>query len=130
MPASYFRNRINYTLSRVWENERAVIERNVAAVKWGTKEKAEWEPFLTVKCVFPWWRTEGARSTAREYAEPERAINLVGGVLIVPLGTEATDEDRIGKITTKAGVTLIPGPLRIVSVLEYPEHLELNLWKP
>lgn len=121
-----------YTLDRMLETQLAVIERQInLANKWGAMETEDWEVLPSVPCKFSWWHSESGRGTAREYAEPERKVNLRGGILIVALGTDVTDKDRVSSITDGEGNILIDtGPFRIVAVEQQASHLELSLYQP
>lgn len=121
-----------YTLDRITESENAVLERNIAVPdKFGGSTELDWQVYLTVRCRFWWWHSEGARSAAREYGEDERNVNLRGGGMLLPLGTEVTDEDRLGRILDPEGNPIVDtGPFRIVAVLQLASHLELSLYQP
>lgn len=47
--------------------------------------------------------------------------------IIVPLGTDVTEDDRIGAIYLRDGSTLWPGPHTIDEVQIWPDRLELTL---
>ncbi len=124
---------LTYTLDTIVEIERAVFERKVDTPdQFGAEEVITWETYIEpVPCKFWWWHGESGRSTAREYAEAERKVNLRGGGMLVALGTDVTTKDRLQRVENWRGETLVDtGPFRIVAVEQLPGHLELALYQP
>ncbi len=113
---------MSLTSSGLTMTHRCTIERRAAgaADAWG-QVPSEWETHLTnVRCRT--WADAG-----REIVEGTTTVTVVEDVrVIVPLGTDVTEADRIASITYRGG-TAQAGPLGIRAVLARPDHLELVL---
>jgi hypothetical protein len=123
---------LSYTLQHIL-SQRAVIEREKAATdSFGGKPKAEWATLSIAHCRLWWWKgSKGTdKSSSKEVGRPQATIDITGGEMAVPLGTDVTAEDRIAKVTTPDGTVLEEGPFRILSVNVYETHIELSLERP
>lgn len=101
---------------------RCTIERDTAtAGSWGTPDTANWQTHLTdVPCRT--WAAAG-----REAVENTTTVTVVEDVrVIVPLGTDVTERDRVASVTYRGG-NVQEGPLGIRAVLHRADHLELVL---
>lgn len=111
----------------------AVIERNGGATNGlGAETALAWQPLAKVPCRAWWWK--GSRSSDKspsgQYARPQLTMNVTGGDMAMPLGTDVTDEDRIAEVTDRTGATVEKGPFRVIAVNTYNDHLELSLERP
>lgn len=122
-----------YTLNRLL-TEQAVFERNMAGQDaFGADAPDDWQVYLTSPCLSWWDRSTGARSANRVYVDPAREVPVAQGGLLLPMGTDVTEKDRIQVInvwdpeteTWEAGVS---GIIEISAVLDQSsDHLELNI---
>jgi hypothetical protein len=112
--------------SRLSLTHRCVIERaaNAASLdEWGTPDPADWQPHLSDQPCRAW------ASAGREAVTDTTTIVVVEDLrLIVPLGTDVTEQDRIASVTSR-GDTIQAGPLSIRGLLEHKDHIELVLVK-
>jgi len=101
---------------------RCSIERDYAGTDaWGDSATPDWKPHLAdVVC-----RTTGP-NVGREAVTDERTVVVVDQRLLVPLGTDVTERDRIGNVTYR-GTVIIQGPVGIEAVLRRATHIELVL---
>jgi hypothetical protein len=87
---------------------------------WGNPDVPNWQPYLVgVPCRA--WATAGHETineTTNVVVEEVR--------LIVPLGTDVTEQDRLGDITHR-GAVFLAGPTGIRAVLRHADHLDLVL---
>ena len=106
---------------------RALVERNTVATTdgYGAKGKPTW---TTLHESLPCW-------FYRQRRPGGEAVRLKGTVvremlkLMVPLGTDITEADRINGITDRSGNVVEVGILNVTSVLDSHTHLELMLEK-
>ena len=86
----------------------------------GGKAAPDWQPHLTALPCF-YWATTGSEptdATTQVVAQDMR--------LLVQLGTDVTEQDRLGDITYRGG-TIVAGPTGIRAVLHHHDHLEVVL---
>lgn len=123
---------LTYTLDRLL-TEQAQIERNMASFDaYGAQGAENWQPFSTVPCRLVWDRGTGIRSPDRVYVSPARVAPLDEGLILVPLGTDVTQSDRITQINARdplsgAWSPYVTGVFQIVAVLVQEGHMELNV---
>jgi hypothetical protein len=121
-----------YTLQEIL-SQRAVIQRDKGARDaLGGEGKTNWETISTAKCRLWWWKgSKGTdKSASKQFARPSATVDVTGGEMAVPLGTDVTEQDRILRVTTPSGEVLEEGPFRILSVNRYESHVELSLERP
>jgi hypothetical protein len=119
-----------YTFDKLM-TETAVVERDEAVLdEFGGEAKAERVVIGSISCRYWWWKTGGSRGGSREFATPQRTINFTGGGLVCPLGSDIQDQDRIKEILDSEGNVMVDGPLRVVGVEEWDDHIEANLMRP
>lgn len=121
-----------YTRGRIF-TERVILERDESGVDaLGAAREAQWEEYLTSKCRLWWWK--GSKSTdksaSEQYARPQATINVTGGDMAVPLGTDVTEADRVARVEKADGSVVTVGPFRVLAVNAYKDHLELSLERP
>ena len=113
--------------------QQAVIERDKSTTDAaGGKIKREWAAIATVECCLWWWKGSKSsdKSPSAQYARPQATIDITGGDMMVPLGTDVTDKDRIGAVTNEEGEQAEEGPFRVLAVNRYSTHIELSLETP
>lgn len=107
--------------SRLSLVHRCALERATAAAgSWNVPGPATWGDHLTdVPCVMN-------MNAGRERTDDDTAVVIEDIRLLVPLGTDVTERDRIGDISFR-GDTILDGPTGIRAVLHRRDHLELVL---
>lgn len=116
-----------YTLDRLL-TEQCVIERNMAPGDvFGASTTPNWEFLNQVPCRLTWDRSSGIRSANRTYVSAARTVPMDEGIMVIPLGTDVTEKDRIVQILDQNDNVLISGVFTIVAVLFQEEHMELNV---
>lgn len=106
--------------SRLSLKHRCTIERNEAEGAWGDPAAPDWQEASTdVACRF--WTTAG-----RETVDATTTVVIEDMRLIVPLGTDVTEKDRIVDVTSR-GQAIAAGPIGIRAVLQHSDRLELVL---
>jgi hypothetical protein len=121
-----------FTLAKIMV-QLAVIERDQAKPDaFGAEVATDWKALSTVACRLWWWKgSKGTdKSASAQYGTPQATINVTGGDMCVPLGTDITDMDRIAKVTSLSGDLVEEGPFRVLSVNQYETHIELSLERP
>lgn len=119
-----------YTMQQLL-TQQAVIDRDKSKRdEFGGELKVEREVIETVRCRFWWWREGTSRGGPKEFATPQRTINLIGGGIIVPKETDIEEGDHIDAIQDLEGNTLVDGPFRVTGVEEWENHIECNLLRP
>ena len=123
---------LGYTFARLL-TEQAVIERNQAVPDaYGGSGPDDWQTHQTVPCRLYWDKSSGVRSANRVYVSPARTVPIDQGGLIVALGTDITENDRISQILTRnpmtgSWVTYIDGLFTITAILVQEDHMEVNV---
>lgn len=116
-----------YTLAQLYTMQ-AVVERDVSEGDgYGAPTKPNWEYLLTVPCRLWWQRSTGVRSANREYVTPARMVPISEGGMILPSGTDVTEQDRVVAIQDRQGNPLIDGIFSITSVLNEEDHMEISV---
>lgn len=112
--------------SRLSMTHRCTLERDTHAGSpdsWGGTLPVDWEPYLTDVPCRAW------ASAGREAVTDTTTVVVVEELrLIVSLGTDVTEQDRVASVTYR-GQTTQAGPLGIRAVLTHQDHLELVLVK-
>jgi hypothetical protein len=120
---------LDYTLNKMLEEHQIVIERDTAAVDdFGAESSRGWVELGTIDALFYWWPSHG-EGAFDEHGDPQRNVNTTGGGVLVPLGTDVTEEDRVARVLLKGG-TEVQGPFRITSLRETETHIELSIERP
>lgn len=109
--------------SRIGLRHRCTIQRDAAAAdSWGGTATPDWQDSATnVPC-------RAVEEAGREPVDKDRTVVILDRRLLVPLGTDVTERDRISSITER-GTDLLDGPVNIEAVLTRRTHLELLLQK-
>lgn len=107
--------------TRLSLRDRCTIERATATTDtWNVPGTPTWASHLSdVRCRL-------FAKSGRERTDEDTNVVVEDFRLLVPLGTDVTESDRIASVTRR-GVTVLEGPLGIRSVLPRQSHLELVL---
>lgn len=89
----------------------------------GVKEVPTWADHLTDQPCFFY------TSTGREIIQ-DRAVVISNLHMLLPLGADVTEKDRIDGVEDRQGVPIYSGFFQIRSVLPHQHHLELDLVRP
>lgn len=121
-----------YTLAELL-TEQVVIERDVTTPdQWGADDAPSFQPYLTVACRLYWAKSTGTRSSNRTYTNVTREVSVTDGGLVLPLGTDVTEADRIAQINewdpiSGEWVLKVEGPMEITATVNEHTHLELSI---
>lgn len=116
-----------YTINRLLI-QQAVLERDVAQDdRYGGQNPPEWEELATVPCRLYWDKSTGARSANRTYVSVSREVPISEGGMIIPSGTDVTEEDRVVRVLTSTGDLFVDGIFEIVAVINQFTHFELSV---
>lgn len=123
---------LSYTLTRLM-TERALIQRDMGVVDaYGAPATPDWQPHLTVSCRLVWDRSSGVRSANRTYVSPVRTVPMDEGMILLELGTDVTERDRITQVLSydpqaQTWVPFVDGLMTITAVVPQEDHLELDV---
>ena len=104
---------------------RATVERATATPDGGGGKTLAWSTHLASLPCWAWF--DARREGAGELTQGDKITVLEDRKMIVPLGTDVTERDRIAAVKDRRGATLFAGPMRIESVGRRDDHLELFL---
>lgn len=121
---------LTYTLNRLMV-QQAVVQRNVATEDaFGAEDKATWEFLANYPCKLWWDKNSGVRSASRTYPGLNRDVPISEGGIILPLGSDINEEDRITSVIDGAGNELFEGIFEISMVLNQLTHTEVFIVRP
>jgi head-tail adaptor len=106
--------------SRVSLTHLCTTQRITGTAETWTAPGVSWADHLTAQPCYGW--TEAGR----EAVSASETVVLEDRRLILALGTDVTEADRVSSVTSR-GSTVFEGPMGIEAVLTYPDHLELIL---
>lgn len=100
---------------------RALVERdgNTTPDGYGDAGVPSWATHIA---ALPCWLYIGPGA---ETARQRGTVVFEGPRLLVPVGTDITERDRINGVTDRAGAPVYDGILNILSVVPAHDHLEL-----
>ena len=103
---------------------RTTIERNgnLAPDAYGQPDAPAWYPHITGQSCYFW-----EPSSQRGEQMNERNADIYSHRLLLPLGTDITEEDRINGVTDRHGATISDGVFDIKQIVRKPDHLRLVL---
>jgi len=101
---------------------RATLDRNAGSADAYGHKAVSWSTFATVAC-YAWAGTGRARRTSHG---DEMTVVTDSPGMIVPSGTDITEDDRVNVIKDRRGTTLF-GTMYIDAVLKRSDHLEVRL---
>lgn len=113
--------------------EQAVIERDKSSPDgYGSTTTPDWQYHATVPCRLWWDRSSGVRSANRTYVSPARDVAMDEGGLLVALGTDITELDRITVINVYNAAKgswepYVTGNFTITAVLSQEDHMEVDV---
>lgn len=93
---------------------------------WGNPLPADWQPFLEDIPCRAWTEVGRGPRVGDERVSSTELVELQDRRVSVPLGTDILETDRVASITYR-GETIMDGPMNILAVLAYPDHLEVAL---
>ena len=124
---------LTYTFNNLL-TEQAVIERDVSVpdAYGATVDGSNWQYLSTVPCRLWWDRSSGVRSANRTYVTPARTVPMDEGALLMPLGTDVLEVDRISVVNvydaqTRNWVPYVEGNFTITAVLVQEDHMEIDV---
>ncbi|MEQ9093118.1 MAG: hypothetical protein RLN63_03355 [Miltoncostaeaceae bacterium] len=100
--------------------QRCTIQRDAATVEpaWGQPGAPDWQDHAAdVPC-------RAVTDAGREPVDEGRTATFVTRRVLVPLGTDVTEADRVSAVTER-GQVVMDGPMGIEAVLARSTHLEL-----
>lgn len=102
---------------------RAEVERDGAlgTDSWGNPNEPDWATHITSLPCRTWFDSE------REVFDGNKSAAIENRKVIVPLGTDITEDDRIAQVTDRLGSVLFTGPAKIESLGRRADHLVLML---
>jgi hypothetical protein len=102
---------------------RATVQRNTPAGTdgFGGPGAAVWANNLASQRCWSWAEKE------REVIDGTKSVLLADHKMIVPLGTDITEDDRVTAIQDRLGANIIANTMRIHSVLRRANHLVCTL---
>lgn len=106
--------------------QRATVERDqtdplVDTTDSGNPEPPDWQTHIE---ALPCWLYSSA---GREAVEPQRVAVVEDIRLLVPLGSDVTERDRVNGIVDRLGSSILADLMNIRTVLRKRDHLELML---
>lgn len=109
--------------SRVALIHVATVQRdsNAGVVTNGIQQAPSWSDHLTNLACRAW------TTTGREVLDPTTSVIVEDMRVIVPLGTDVNEQDRITGVVDHEGNSVISGNVGIRAVITRKDHLELIL---
>lgn len=112
--------------SRVLLTHLCTIERNQGGTDSHGGQISDFQPYLTDQPCRGWVATGKDVVKPAGGARPGEFVTLEERHLMLPLGTDVTERDRIGDVTYRGDVVL-DGPHIVEAVLRFDDRLELLL---
>lgn len=108
---------------------RASIERDtqVGSDTWGNPDASTWTAHLSDVPCRVWYESEREVIGGTSTGKGDKTAVIENRKMIVPLGTDVTESDRITAVDDRKGVELFNGPARIESVGRRRNHLVLSI---
>ena len=118
---------LQYTLDQLF-TQRAVVYRNTSTGDgYGAPAPDNFQYHETIRCRLWWQHSSGVRSANRTYVSPGRTVPVAEGGMIVPTGTDVTEQDLIYEVNDNAGNVLYESKFTVVAVVNNEDHIELSL---
>lgn len=106
----------------------ATIERNMTLQDaLGAPSSDNWQTLSETRCLLSWAKSTGVRSENRTYVSANREVPIQEGGVLMPLGTDITENDRISNIVDENGNELADGLFEIEAVIPQTSHLEVSV---
>jgi len=115
--------------TRIALRELCTIERDSALSTpsaWNAPSTPSWSNHLAAVPCRSWAGSSGGGAGSGESVTTARTAVLLDRRVVVPLGTDVTEADRVASITYR-GTELLDGPMLIEAVVNRTDHLELIL---
>ena len=103
---------------------RCTLERDAARTipdGYGLPSDPDWQPLQADLPCFLWSTAE------RELITGERSAVIEDLRMLVPLGTDVTERDRVSAVSDRLGNVVRAGTMGIAAVMRKHDHLELAL---
>jgi len=101
---------------------RAVVERaSYALDPWGLPGLPTWNSHIASLACYSW------ANTGKEIIDGDKTAVMTDRRMIVPLGTDIVEDDRITDVEDRLGVSIFPHLMRIEAVLRREDHIELTI---
>ena len=109
--------------ARTAMRHRCTTQRNQApADEWGAPGPPDWQPNLSDQPCHAWL------DAARRVIGPDQDVMVVDIRLLMPLGSDVKESDRVAQVTDRLGTTtVVAGPLLIDTIGQRKDHLVLLL---
>jgi hypothetical protein len=109
---------------RQWMVQRTNIERNgnLAPDAYGQPDAPTWYPHLVQQSCYFW-----EPSSQRGEQMGERNADIYSHRMVVPKGTDITEEDRVNGVADRTGTVITTGVFDIKQIVRKPNHLLLVL---
>lgn len=104
---------------------RAAVERNVIANTqdtYGNEQVAIWVTHISAQPCYYW-----QPAAMRAESQGERNVLVYGHQVLMPLGTDITEADRINGIYDRCGRVVSADVFGITGIARKPDHLLLTL---
>ena len=110
--------------TRAWMVHRTTIERNgnLAPDAYGQPDAPTWYPHLVQQACYFW-----EPSSQRGEQMGERNADIYSHRMVLPKGTDITEEDRVNGIADRKGTVITAGVFDIKQIVRKPDHLLLVL---
>lgn len=105
---------------------RCNVQRNAGATDSHGGTEQSWQDHLANQPCIGW--IAGGSEIVHE-GSPDYVVEVESRQLVLPLGTDVTQLDRIGDVSDRYGNLILAGPHVIESIFVYPDRLELSLLK-
>ena len=116
-----------YTLSRLMTRQ-AVIQRDQSEPdSYGADRAPVWADHVTVPCAFWWDKATGTHSANRTMVNVSRDVPVSAGGMLIPSGTDVTEDDRILRLLNPDGSVWVEGIFTIIAVLNEYTHMEVDV---
>ena len=102
---------------------RATVQRNVPAGTdgFGGPGAAVWGAHLASLSCWVWTKAE------REVIDNQKTAVLADHRMMVPRGTDITEDDRVTAVVDRNGGSIIANTMRIHGVIRRDDHIECHL---
>jgi hypothetical protein len=103
---------------------RCLIERNSlpGLDGYGNARPPTWATLLSAQPCY--YYQPSVRSAEQQ---GERNVKVYAQQLLLPLGVDVTEADRINGVVDRLGRSVAAGPFNIVAIVRKPDHLLLSL---
>ena len=104
---------------------RATVERDGATGTdgFGMPNAASWASHIASQACFLYISRKGER----EIIDGTKTVVLASQKVLMPLGTDITENDRITSVKDRIGTVLAANTMRINSVVRRHNHIELSV---